>query len=53
MSQHAEPIYRTTPQRTAKMLAIMLGICIAGGALFFTVWDFWTSVPPGTLMGEQ
>jgi nitrite reductase (NO-forming) len=53
MSQHAEPIYRTTPQRTAKMLAIMLGICIAGGAIFFTFWDFWTSLPPGNQMVAQ
>jgi nitrite reductase (NO-forming) len=53
MSQHAEPIYRTTPQRTAKMLAIMVGICIAGGAIFFAFWDYWISLPPGNQMVAQ
>jgi len=50
MEQHIEPIYRTSPQRTAKMLAIMVGICIAGGALFFAFWDYWISLPPGNQM---
>ncbi len=50
MEQHSEPIYRTTPARTAKMLAIMCGICIVGGALFFSFWDFWISMPPGSQM---
>jgi nitrite reductase (NO-forming) len=45
-----DTIYRTTGARTAKMLAIMLGICIAGGAIFFTFWDYWTSLPPGSQM---
>jgi nitrite reductase (NO-forming) len=45
---HDTPIYRTTPARTAKMMAIMCGICIAGGVLFFTFWDFWISMPPGS-----
>jgi nitrite reductase (NO-forming) len=26
----------------------MCGICIAGGVLFFTFWDFWISMPPGS-----
>lgn len=44
---HAEPIYRTSPARVGKMMAIMLGICIAGGAIFFGMWDYWISeVPP-------
>lgn len=45
--QHAETIYRTTPGRVGKMMAIMLGICIVGGAIFFGMWDYWISeVPP-------
>ena len=44
---HETPIYRTTPARTAKMMAIMCGVCIAGGALFFAFWDYWISMPPG------
>lgn len=47
---HETPIYRTTPARTAKMLAIMCGICIVGGAIFFSFWDFWISLPPGNQM---
>lgn len=44
---HETPIYRTSPARTAKMMAIMCGVCIAGGALFFAFWDYWISMPPG------
>ncbi|TBR09504.1 MAG: hypothetical protein EPO62_04995 [Candidatus Nitrosotenuis sp.] len=50
MEQHNEPIYRTTSARTTKMLVIMLGICIAGGAIFFSFWDYWISLPPGNQM---
>jgi len=50
MEQHNEPIYRTTSARTTKMLVIMLGICIAGGAIFFSFWDYWISLPPGIQM---
>ena len=39
----AEPIYRTTSARVGKMMAIMLGICIVGGAIFFGMWDYWIS----------
>ena len=45
MSQNNETIYRTTSARTGKMMAIMLGICIVGGAIFFSMWDYWTSTP--------
>ena len=45
LEQH-DPIYRTTPERTTKMMVIMLGICIAGGGIFFGMWDYWTSIPP-------
>ena len=49
-----DPIYRTTPERTTKMMVIMLGICIAGGAIFFGMWDYWISMPPpaGLLTGD-
>lgn len=44
MSQtQLDPVYRTTPERTIKMMAIMLGISIAGGAIFFGMWDYWIS----------
>ena len=41
----SNPVYRTTPARTGKMMAIMLGICIVGGAIFFAMWDYWISEP--------
>ena len=47
-----DPIYRTTPERTYKMMAIMLGICIVGGVIFFALWDYWTSMPPA-IMGQD
>ena len=46
-----DPIYRTSPERTYKMMAIMLGICIVGGGIFFGLWDYWTSMPP-MIMGQ-
>jgi plastocyanin len=42
-TEHVEPIFRTSPQRTARMMAIMLGICIVGGVIFFGMWDYWIS----------
>jgi nitrite reductase (NO-forming) len=45
MNQHNQEIYRTTSARTGKMMAIMLGICIVGGVIFFSMWDYWTSAP--------
>ena len=47
-----DPIYRTSPERTYKMMAIMLGICIVGGGIFFGLWDYWTSIPP-VIMGQD
>ena len=38
-------IYRTTTGRTTKMMVIMLGICIVGGVIFFSLWDYWVSQP--------
>ena len=40
-----ETVYRTTSARTGKMMIIMLGICIVGGAIFFGMWDYWISQP--------
>jgi len=45
MSHNNSQIYRTTPARTGKMLAIMLGICLVGGIIFFSMWDYWISSP--------
>ena len=42
-------ILRTSPQRTAKMMAIMLGIVIVGGVIFFSNWDYWISSPPASV----
>jgi len=44
--EQQDPIYRTSSERTAKMMAIMLGICIVGGGIFFGMWDYWISQPP-------
>jgi nitrite reductase (NO-forming) len=44
--EQQDPIYRTSPERTAKMMAILLGICIVGGGIFFGMWDYWISMPP-------
>ena len=41
--EHVDQIYRTSPRRAAKMMAIMLGICIVGGIIFFGMWDYWIS----------
>jgi len=46
MSHDNSQIYRTTPARAGKMMAIMLGICIVGGIIFFSMWDYWISTPP-------
>ena len=42
---NSQTVYRTTTARTGKMMAIMLGICIVGGAIFFSMWDYWISEP--------
>lgn len=43
MSQ--DPIYRTSGERTAKMMAIVVAICVVGAAIFFGMWDYWISSP--------
>jgi plastocyanin len=44
-NEPAHPVYRTTTARVGKMMIIMLGICIVGGAIFFGMWDYWISQP--------
>ncbi|MDI1495985.1 MAG: Blue (Type1) copper domain-containing protein [Cenarchaeum symbiont of Oopsacas minuta] len=48
-----DQIYRTSPGRTVKMMVIMLGICLAGGIIFFGMWDYWISIPPGVTASPQ
>ena len=43
--ENNQTIYRTTPARTGKMMIIMLGICLVGGVIFFSLWDYWISQP--------
>jgi len=45
MSHDNSQVYRTTSSRVGKMMIIMLGICIVGGAIFFGMWDYWISQP--------
>jgi nitrite reductase (NO-forming) len=40
-----ETVYLTSSARTGKMMIIMLGICIVGGAIFFGMWDYWICCP--------
>jgi nitrite reductase (NO-forming) len=40
-----DPIYRTSARRTGKMMIILIGITIAGGLIFFSMWDFWICCP--------
>jgi len=50
MSQeHPTEYYRTTNSRVGKMLAIMLAICLVGGVIFFSMWDYWISEPPNVI----
>ncbi|MCY3976449.1 MAG: plastocyanin/azurin family copper-binding protein [Thaumarchaeota archaeon] len=44
--ENIDTIYRTTTTRTWKMLAIMIGLCISGSIIFFSMWDYWTLQPP-------
>jgi nitrite reductase (NO-forming) len=41
-----EPIYRTTPARFGKLIAILVGIMIVGGVIFFVNYDYWNSYLP-------
>ena len=47
MSQdNSQNFQRTSPARVGRMLAIMLGVCLIGGIIFFSMWDYWISEPP-------
>ena len=46
MSHDNSQVYRTTSSRVGKMMIIMLGICLVGGVIFFSMWDYWISQPP-------
>jgi len=46
------PIFRTSPERTGKMMAIMLGIVIVGGVIFFGMWDYWISATSPAAAGS-
>lgn len=50
-TEHIEPIFRTSPERTAKMMAILLGICVVGATIFFGMWDYWISTVPAAGRG--
>jgi len=45
MSHDNSQVYRTSSSRVGKMMIIMLGICIVGGVIFFSMWDYWISTP--------
>ena len=45
LNEPKHQVYRTTPERTGKMMIIMLGICIVGAIIFFSMWDYWISQP--------
>ena len=41
MSQdNPQTFQRTSPARVGRMLAIMLGVCLIGGIIFFSMWDY-------------
>jgi nitrite reductase (NO-forming) len=52
-TEHEDPILRTSPARVGKMLAILIGIMIVGGVIFFANWDFWISMPPTVSQPKQ
>ncbi|MDH2906577.1 MAG: plastocyanin/azurin family copper-binding protein [Candidatus Nitrosotalea sp.] len=45
-TEHEDPILRTSPARVGKMLAILLGIMIIGGTIFFLNYGYWNSYLP-------
>jgi len=52
-SEQEQPILRTTPARMGKMLAIVIGIMIVGGGIFFAFWDYWTSYLPAVSRAKK
>jgi len=50
MSQdNSQNFQRTSPARVGRMMAIMLGVCLIGGIIFFSMWDYWISEPPNVI----
>ena len=43
MSEHDETVYRTSPGRVGKLMAILVGLVVVGGIIFFSLGDFWIS----------
>jgi nitrite reductase (NO-forming) len=43
---NSQNVYMTSPNRVGRMLLIMLGVCLIGGIVFFSMWDYWISQPP-------
>ena len=43
MSEHDETIYRTSPGRVGKMMAILVGTVVVGAIIFFALGDYWIS----------
>ncbi len=54
-TEHDAPIHRTSSRRLGKMLAIIIGVQVVGGVIFFTNYDYWNSYLPlaGKLQEEQ
>ena len=52
-SEQEQPILRTTPARMGKMLAILIGMMVVGGAIFFSFWDYWTSYLPAVSRAKK
>lgn len=45
-NEHEAPIYRTSSKRLGKMLAIIIGVQVVGGIIFFANYDYWNSYLP-------
>ena len=43
MSEHDEAVWRTSPGRVGKMMAILVGTVVIGTIIFFALGDYWIS----------
>ena len=43
MSEHDETVWRTSPGRVGKMMAILVGTVVIGAIIFFGLGDYWIS----------
>ena len=43
MSEHDETVWRTSPGRVGKLMAILCGTVIVGTIIFFALGDYWIS----------